>query len=313
MERAAALGTGDVDVILPVYNMEKYVGQTVRSILSQTRPAAKLIVIDDGSTDGSRAVVEQVTSQNRGPTKVELVSQPNAGLSAARNAGIKHATAEYIAFVDADDLWDATKLEKQMAIMEADTANRTALVYCAYRTIDENGKELQHALNIEPTLRGSVFPELLHANLISGSGSAALVRRSVIKELGGFDTDLKAAEDWDMWLRIAKLHPVDHVQERLVSIRRHPKSMQADTLKMVTNYALLFKKWFVNGVGYPAVMHQWGHLLAEFALRTEHPAEARKIIEKTFNKEQRSMLFKLTFGSLRSYMFLKSIRSILSK
>lgn len=302
----------DVDVVVPLYNMERYIGEALLSVLEQSLPPQRIIVVDDGSTDGGASIVKALIQQHAGPAHIELVQQVNAGLSAARNTGIKHCTARYVAFLDADDRWKRGKLEAQLAVL-ARTHHLPALIYCGYRTIDAAGAPVDGAVTVEPALRGRVFNELLLANRISGSGSAVLVRREVLQETGGFDTALQAAEDWDMWLRIADGRDVDFAPEALVDIRRHGTSMQTDTFRMLRNYTAFFVKWLDRGRGHPAVMKQWGHLIAEFALRSADPDLAARTATAMLAPEQRRALFARTLGSLRAYMALKKWRKALGK
>ncbi len=299
----------DVDVIVPLYNMERYIGETLRSVLWQTVPPRTLIVVDDGSTDKGAAIAREILDRHKGPTRCEVLHRPNAGLSAARNAGVEHGKAPFVAFLDADDLWEPTKLEKQLTLFGSDA--ELALVYCGYATMDDQGRDLVEAIETAPELRGRIFRRLLMANRISGSGSAVLVRRSVLEQLGGFDPSLKAAEDWDMWLRIAEHHVVDHVAEPLVRIRRHAQSMQTDTLRMLRSYVALFAKWFEKARKHPEVMKQWGHLIAEFTHHSNDRQAALDAVRKGFTPEQRSILFRRTGGSLPLYLALKRISAFL--
>ena len=204
-----------VDVIIPAYNAGKFIERTLKSVVSQTHLPEKIIVVDDGSTDDTVAVVNNFKKNSS--VDIELFEQENKGPNAARNVGIKNSTSEYVAFLDADDLWENVKIEKQIAVFQNSAYKDLGLVYCGYKLIDENGKEINKK-NIFPTLKGSVFNKLLKANLISGSPSTVLIKRAVLKETGLFDENLKGSEDWDMWLRIAEKFEYDYVLKPLIYV-----------------------------------------------------------------------------------------------
>ena len=123
-----------VSIITPCYNGEKYISQTIRSVLEQTYGNWEMIIVDDGSSDSSADIVRSFADP-----RITLLQQENAGSAAARNAGIRAARGRYIALLDADDLWEPEFLKEQLAYMEA---NHAACVCCAYRCIDESGKEV---------------------------------------------------------------------------------------------------------------------------------------------------------------------------
>ena len=126
---AMPTGLADVDVIIPLYNNARFVGEALRSVLAQTLPPQSVIVVDDGSTDDGAQVVQRFIADTNAPTRISYVHQPNAGPNAARNMGVARSTATFLAFLDADDLWHPTKLEKQMAVF-GDAPVTLGLVYC---------------------------------------------------------------------------------------------------------------------------------------------------------------------------------------
>lgn len=126
-----------VSIITPIYNGEAFVEETVRAVLSQTYSDYEWIIVDDGSTDNSYAILQEYAQKNE---RIHLVQQKNAGSAAARNTGIRLAAGRYIALLDADDLWDAEYLDRQISFMKE---KKTICVYASYRMIDEEG----HAIN----------------------------------------------------------------------------------------------------------------------------------------------------------------------
>lgn len=301
-----------IDVVIPLYNAERYIEEAVRSVLSQTAPPQRLIVVDDGSTDGSASVVNRLADEFNGPTRIEMLSTTNGGLSSARNKGLARCASDLVAFLDADDVWMPTKLEEQSHLFAASPVKDLVLVHSDYHLIDELGKPYAGEPVIHPTpdFRGDVFARLLKVNLVSGSGSAVLVRRSAIERAGGFDERLRAAEDWDMWLRLSREGGFDHVAKDLVAIRRHARGMQTDASHMLRNMVVFFEKWHPETAGHPEVKRYWGHLIAEFALRTPRPLGTARSIASSMPAAMRTDLFKRAFGSLPLYVAMKRFRRI---
>jgi glycosyltransferase involved in cell wall biosynthesis len=186
-----------VTVIVPTYNRADLIGETLESIAAQTFTDWECLVIDDGSTDDTRAVVEGFSARE---PRFRYVWQENASAASARNHGIRLARGKYIAFVDSDDLFTPDRLEWQVKAAEADP--ELVLVYghtYNFRTGQEDKGRLYLAdLPSRPT--GWAFEDLICCSSIY----APLVRTETIRELGGFDTSLPSAEDWDMWIRLSK-------------------------------------------------------------------------------------------------------------
>lgn len=221
-----------IDVVIPAYNASAFINRTLESVAQQTLAPATVIVVDDGSVDETAEFVRRFSDAHPAQ-KIVLVSQTNKGISGARNTGLKVATSEFVALLDADDLWEPEKLERQAALFMREGAEKLGLVYCDYRLIDENGNAVQARSHVGPCLRGSIRQELRKGNLISGSASAVLIRRRVLQDVGLFDETLVCCEDWDLWLRISKSWEVDFVPQTLVCIRRHSQSIQLDNRKML--------------------------------------------------------------------------------
>ncbi len=301
----------DVDVVIPLFNGERYIGEALRSVLGQTMAPRHVFVVNDGSTDSSAQRVQEVVSEYSGSTVVTCLNKSNGGLSSARNHGLSLCTARYVAFLDADDAWMPTKLEEQLAIFASSPVKDLGLVHCGYHAIDADGRVLPHEriIHPDPGLRGDVFSRLLIANRISGSGSGVLVLRTLLETTGGFDENLKAAEDWDLWLRLAKRCGFDHAPLDLAAIRRHGESMQTDRAHMLRNLLSFFIKWFPEARTRPEVLNHWSHVIAEFILRSNVPAAARSMVKGTLPGRMRRRLFHRTLGSIRLHVWLKSLRS----
>jgi len=204
-------------------------------------------VVNDGSTDQTAQIVEAFTKKHP-HISMKLIHQNNAGLANARNKGIQHTTAPYIALLDADDIWLNGKLEQQLEVFNASSEPRLGVVYTGYELIDENSLAISNDKGIiKPQARGDVRSKLLTGNFISGSGSSVLIKSAVFKEVGLFDESLRASEDWDMWLRIAQQFHFDFVDLPLVQIRVHQSNMQKDFSRMLASELAMLNKFAQHG------------------------------------------------------------------
>jgi glycosyltransferase involved in cell wall biosynthesis len=211
-----------VSVILPVFNREPYLADSIESVVSQTFADWELVVVDDGSSDGSPAIIERY--RLRFPGKVKPIFQANAGVAAARNRGITASTGELIAFIDSDDLWHPRKLERQVEVFRA--AAGVAFVYTGYEIIDSGGRSLD-TVRPDPRFQGDIYEKLwTEDNRILGP--TMMAARSMLDRAGLFDERLRHAENLDLRLKLARLGPVGFVDEILYRYRRHPESLSAD-------------------------------------------------------------------------------------
>ena len=236
-----------VDIVIPAFNAEHYIDQTLESIALQGDLVHSIIVVNDGSTDQTAQIVEAFTKKHP-RLLIKLINQNNAGLANARNKGIQHATAPYIALLDADDIWLNGKLEQQLEVFNASPEPRLGVVYTGYELIDENSLLISNDKGIiKPQARGDVRSKLLTGNFISGSGSSVLIKAEVFKVAGLFDESLRASEDWDMWLRIAQQFYFDFVDLPLAQIRVHQSNMQKDFSRMLASELAMLNKFAQQG------------------------------------------------------------------
>ena len=245
-----------IDVVIPVYNGAQFISAAIDSVLAQSHLPASLIIVNDGSTDETEKII--LGYQNT-IIPIKYIKKENGGLSSARNTGIKFSQAEYLAFLDADDVWTKTNLEKQLDIFRKSIGLNLGLVYCDYSNIDSNGNLIENysCFKLDQEIKGMVFKKLFLGNKIAGSGSAVLVRRQCFDQVDLFDEKLPGCEDWDMWLRITEKYTVDFVPEKLVKLRRHESSMQTDHFKMYQNQILIFNKWIGNPNVDEAILDYW--------------------------------------------------------
>lgn len=230
-----------ISVIIPAYNAESFIAETLNSVLTQSYRDLEVIVIDDGSTDRTAEIVEKIARRDE---RVRLVFQQNAGVAAARNAGIKMARGEWFAFLDADDIWYPHKLEKQLQRFQQ-LDETIGLVYCWSVLIQETSEFTGGYIAFD--FNGDVGHALTYLNFI-GNASAPLIRRSVIEDVGGFDIALKeqqaqGCEDWELYLRIAERYKFDVVPEFLVSYRQQSAAMSRNDTSMLQSYTLVMEQW----------------------------------------------------------------------
>ncbi|NNU64825.1 MULTISPECIES: glycosyltransferase family 2 protein [Rhizobium] len=219
-----------VSVVIPAFNASRYIERTLRSAGCQTYRNLEIIVVNDGSTDDTARVVEQVALAD---SRIRLLSTPNRGVAAARNTGIREATGRFVAFLDADDLWHHTKIEKQVNALNR-LNPQWAAVYVLHYIINSDDEILR---SCRPDVaRGYIFARHLTFKYV-GNGSALLVRRDVALEIGGFDSSYAAAgiggcEDLDFELRLAARYQIEVIPERLVGYRQYPGNMSSNHLQM---------------------------------------------------------------------------------
>jgi glycosyltransferase involved in cell wall biosynthesis len=225
-----------VSVITPAYNVDAYLEATAQSVLGQTYRDLELIIADDGSTDGSLDIARRVQASD--PSRVQLLSRPNGGPSAARNAALGLARGEYLALLDGDDIWQPDFLARQMAVFAADpdidlvTANGWNL----------GGRRHGQLVRPHPDTR----PPLTLATIISDEQAVFVMtvfRRRVFERIGGFDEALRGNEDFDYWMRAALAGFRFHRNsEPLAWYRRRDDSLSANAVRMLTGAILVCQK-----------------------------------------------------------------------
>ena len=206
-------------IVIPCYNQRRYLAEALLSALAQR--GADVIVVDDGSTDGSAEVAARYPG-------VRVIRQANAGVAAARNAGLRAASGEFVLFLDADDRLTAGAVERLRAGIESHP--EAALAYGRHRLIDASGAPL--AGTPPPRAPGPAFDSLLQSNFIAVPG-AVLHRRQLLAKAGGFARRLDGAADYELYLRLARRHPIVGIHDVVIEYRRHSASMSVDPRAML--------------------------------------------------------------------------------
>lgn len=241
-----------VSIVVPSYNYGHLIGETLDSLMAQTYQHWECVVVDDGSTDNTREVVSAYAEKE---PRIRYIRQENARQAAARNNGIRHSSGAYFQFLDADDLIEKQKLERQVAFLEQHPD--TDIVYSGARYFTtENRDDLSHSRSYsvwddgQPWMTGvsghghQILPRLLRNNITVVN--SPLVRRQVIEEVGNFDESITPVEDWDYWTRCAlkgKHFEYDDAEDARALVRAHELSSSLDGRRMMRSTLSMRKIW----------------------------------------------------------------------
>jgi glycosyltransferase involved in cell wall biosynthesis len=236
------LPRASVDVVIPMRDGAATILTALASVLAQTSAPRRIFIVDDGSTDGGSRLI-----RSRQFPSVTVIETPACGVSHARNVGIAQSRADFIAFLDCDDLWAPDKLERQLAVVRN---NRdVAVVTCGSISFDMQHRPIAGTC-YSPELRGHVFENTLKQGFIRGGlSSNMVVRRSALLEVGGFDETMAFGEDVDLWLRLAETYvfdycraPLAYIVENLASTTRRP-STAARRQEILLQPLCCLEKW----------------------------------------------------------------------
>ncbi|MBS1257947.1 MAG: Chondroitin synthase [Candidatus Scalindua arabica] len=222
-----------VSVIIHTFNNEKFIGETIESVLKQTYDDYEIIVIDDGSVDGTRDALQPYMQ------RIRYHYKENGGIASAKNAGISLSEAEFIAFLDHDDLWDPDKLKLQMEHFNSNP--QIGLVYAKYTSF-RNDKELR--TKPDKGYSGWIFKELLSKSFIQTS--TVMVKRECLNEVGPYDESFSLGDEYDMFLRIARKFQCGFIDKGLTRYRVHDRNASKDDLLFDKENLRVFKKVY-NG------------------------------------------------------------------
>jgi glycosyltransferase involved in cell wall biosynthesis len=222
-----------VSVIIPNYNYARFLDQAIQSVLSQTYEGLELIVVNNGSTDDSLEVLEKYGNS------ITVVDQENLGQSGARNSGIAKARGELIAFLDADDFWDPTKIELQMKLISP----VSQLVYCGITSFQDT--DLLSGQIESPKYSGdcsSYFIDYPGDSIVLSGESSALFTRDLLEKVGEFDNELNSTAGWDFFRRCSKNTMFDYVSKPLAYHRLHSSNMSNSSEKVIQDMRRAYSK-----------------------------------------------------------------------
>lgn len=212
-----------ISAVITTYNQRQYVLRAIRSALEQTLPPTEVIVVDDGSTDGTGETVRREFGD-----RVRYHFQQNRGPSAARNAGVRLSSGEWIAFLDGDDHWAPEKLELQVAALGEHP--QAALVGCGALILGQGDEKQRFSDPPRSLIRRDIYKRVSMRNLFP---MGVLVRKDIFVQLGGFDEDLRCGEDREMWARIAAHHEVTAVRRPLLIVTYPAHSVSHDPVPVL--------------------------------------------------------------------------------
>ena len=278
-------------IVMPIYNVEKYLASSINSVLSQTYGNFELICVNDGSSDNSEAILASFKD-----TRIKVVHQTNAGLSAARNTGIRHSQGIYVAFLDSDDLWHKEKLQKHLQVFQNDHA--VSVSYNASQFIDEEGNDM--GIGQYPKTRNIQAADIICRNPI-GNGSAPVIKRSTLLRTSYqtikdgypvqafFDESLRQSEDVEYWLRIKLMTKAKFsgIAQPLTFYRVNGAGLSADTSKQLAAWETSILK---NRRLDQAFFSQWYKPAKSFQLRY--------LARRAIQSHQAGLAFKLINQSI---------------
>lgn len=222
-----------VSVIIPAYNSDRFIRETIDSVLNQTYRDFELIVVDDGSSDRTADIISSYKD------RLIYIRKENEGISTARNRGIEIARGEYLAFIDHDDIWFPEFLEEVVA--ELDKNKEARLCFANTYVMDGEKKRTRTLFDICPPHKGMVFEKLVKGNFIPVI--TTVIRREVFEEVGLFDPRYRIAEDWDIFLKISKRYPITFIDRPLAEYRIHEASFSRQRDLMLTEFIDIIGKY----------------------------------------------------------------------
>ena len=296
-----------VSVIIPAYNAENFIVKTLESVLSQTYQNIEVLVVDDGSTDTTAKIVKSFSQKDN---RVSLLQQSNTGVAAARNLAILNSKGEYIAPIDADDIWYPQNLEKQVKCLTS-SVSFVGVVYSW--SVDINEKDLLTGGFYNSTIEGEVYTALVYKYFI-GNASSSLIRRVCFEKIGGYNCKLKlenaqGCEDWELHLRIAENYQFKVVSEYLVGYRQITSSMSCNFAAMAKSQSLIMADVQQKHPEIPNSIYRWSssNFYIYLAVKSNRSGNHRSTLSWLY----RAFKEDLSMALLRHNLYLLSIESIL--
>jgi len=296
-----------VSVIIPACNAEVFIAKTLDSVLSQTYQNIEVVVVDDGSTDTTPEIVKSFARED---SRVTLLQQSNAGVAAARNLAIKNSRGEYIAPIDADDIWYPRNLEKQVECLRK-SEPFVGVVYSWSVDINEAGLLTGGFYN--STIEGEVYKALVYKYFI-GNASSSLIRRACFEKVGNYNCKMKAenaqgCEDWELHLRIAEFFQFKAVPEFLVGYRQIATSMSCNFAAMAKSHSSIMAGVRQRHPEIPGSIYRWSgsNFYIYLAVKSNRSGNHQSTLFWLYRAFQEDLLMAV----LRHNLYLLSIESML--
>lgn len=294
-----------VSIIMPAFNSVATISESIQSVINQTFSNWELIIVDDYSQDETVQIVEEYTLKDQ---RIHLISLPkNGGLSNARNTGIKNSKGKYLSFLDADDLWHASKLEAQLALHTQNPTYRIS--HTNYDLLVEGkirSRNRGQIFDYFYSKSGELYPQILYKNNIAIL--SVMVDRALVIDSNGFDSGLWAFEDQDLWIKIAQQkNQFGYLNEKLCYYRINPKGMSSNLGKYRRAYKFFLNKYEHELLSNQKLLDAQGVYLNYFGLQFYKRGEfqlAFLYLLKAWRKQRFSIL-KILFGG---YLFLSLIK-----
>ena len=298
-----------VAVIIPAYNAERYIAETIDSVIAQTYSDWEMIVVDDGSTDNTKNIVNEYVKQD---SRIKYIYQENASQAVARNTGIKYSNGEFIAFLDADDIWMPDKIERQIRLFEDSSVG---LAYTLFVKIDSNSILIPSRNAQVKCFKGNVYKNIIYDNFLATS--SVILRAGLLSSNGLlFRTGRQGVEDWDLWVRMAQITQFDYIAEPLLRYRVYPGNQSSDILRMhesrMKTLDDLESSFFMNGKLTENEIAELRSILKKG--RSLHVLRAAHILLSEDRKQARSFFFHALrlhpfslhniWGVIKSYIYL---------
>ncbi|MYL69824.1 glycosyltransferase [Halobacillus litoralis] len=301
-----------VSVVIPTHNRASLLTKAVESVLKQSYQNLEVLVVSDGSTDNTDSLLEEYEKKD---SRIKYISyQPAKGGNHARNTGIKAAEGDYIAFIDDDDEWVYNKIELQ--VQEFNKDSRYGLVYTGAKILYDD-KGINYISTPQKT--GDLSDDILISNCI-GSTSSVMVKKSVLEEVGGFDEELKAQQDYDLWIRVCQNFMVGAVSEPLLIYHNYGNNTQiSDSLKKyeesIDYISLKYKELYKDTSEKIRRDHNQASykILITKALRNNEPKKARKYLLAHFRQKPSFFaisFFGLSFLKFETVLKLRSLKNL---
>lgn len=285
-----------VSVIIPCYNAEDFIKEAIESVLSQSFQNFEILVVDNNSKDQSKAIIESFQDD-----RVKYLKQEIQGEAAARNKGIEEASGEYIAFLDADDLWKTNKLEEHIKIHDANPDYGLSYSNCDYMLKDDGTLHTMIRLGFT----GTVYYNLLAENFII-TPSSVVVKKSVLDKVGNFNNTYINGTDYDMWLRIAKKHKIIFLEEPLSIYRQHDGQIThtTDIERIIENNKTIIETNLVDHFDFFEHVKLTKLKKQKINYKFKYLFFIRKILQDKITKAVKQKDYPRFFGLIKANLFL---------